>query len=184
MTRDAQKIRRAVLAFGAVMVGLGIAQGFRVGFSLRLILTVVAASAGGSLVVAGALTWISRRGAGRLAREGFSVTNTDPIQERLVDVELNAAAAFAASLAALRVIPKIRIVREDRDAGAIDARTRMTWRSFGELVTVRVTRIGDDYARIGIRSEPTGRQQVDYGKSVENVELFLKQIGQRPTAKS
>ena len=165
------------------MVGLGIAQGFRVGFSLRLMLTVVAASAGGSLIVGAALTWMSRRGAGRLARAGFSVPNTDPIQERMVDVALHAAAAFEASLAALQVIPKIRIVREDRDAGEIDARTGMTWRSFGELVTVRVTKLGDNHARIGIRSEPTGRQKMDYGKSVENVELFLRQVG-RPAVKS
>jgi hypothetical protein len=179
MTRDAQKIRPAVLVFGAVMTGLGLWQGFMVGFSPRLILTVVAASAGGALVVGAALTWISRRGAARLAHEGFTVTNTDTIQERSVDVALDTAAAFEASLAALQVIPKIRIVREDRDAGALDARTRMTWRSFGELVTVRVTKLGDNHARIGIRSEPTGRQQVDYGKSVENVELFLRQVGRR-----
>jgi hypothetical protein len=183
MTRDAQKIRQSVLVFGAVMVGLGLARGFQVGFSLRLILIAVAASAGGALLVGGALTWMSRRGAGSLARQGFSVTNTDPIQERVVDVAFNAAAAFEASLAALQVIPKIRIVKEDRDAGEIDARTRMTWRSFGELVSVRVTKLGDDRSRIRIRSEPTGRQQVDYGKSVENVELFLRQIGQ-PAVKS
>jgi hypothetical protein len=183
MTRDAQKIRQAVLVFGAVMAGLVLSQGFRVGFSLRLILIAVASSGGGALILAGALTWMSRRGTARLARAGFSVTNTDPIQERSVDVALTGAAAFEASLAALQVIPKIRIVREDRDAGEIDARTRMTWRSFGELVTVRVTKIGDDYARVGIRSEPTGGQKVDYGKSVENVELFLRPIGQLPSIK-
>jgi hypothetical protein len=178
MTRDAQKIRQTVLVFGAVMAGLGLSQGFRVGFSLRLIFTVAAVSAGGALLVAGALTWMSRRGAANLARQGFDVTNKDPIQERTADVALDAAAAFAASLAALQVIPKLRIAKEDRDAGEIDARTRMTWRSFGELVTVRVTKLGDDRARVRIRSEPIGRQQWDYGKSVENVELFLRQIGQ------
>ena len=97
MTRDAQKIRQSVLVFGAVMVGLGLARGFQVDFSLRLILIAVAASAGGALLVGGALTWMSRRGAGSLARQGFSVTNTDPIQERVVDVAFNAAAAFEAA---------------------------------------------------------------------------------------
>jgi len=184
MTRDTQIIRQTVFVFGAVMAGLGLSQGFRVGFSPRLILITVAVSAGGALIAGAALTWMSRRGAVRLAREGFSVTNMDPIQERLVDVALDAAAAFEASLAALQVIPKFRIVREDGDAGEIDGRTGMSWRSFGELVTVRVARVDKVHARITIRSEPATRQKVDYGKSVESVELFLRQIGQRPTAKS
>lgn len=75
-------------------------------------------------------------------------------------------------------------MREDRSAGKIDARTGMTWRSFGELVTVRVAKVGDDGARIAIRSEPTGSQKVDYGKSAENVELFSSHIAHRPSVKS
>jgi hypothetical protein len=46
----------------------------------------------------------------------------------------------------------------------------MTWRSFGELVTVRVASIDEAQARITIRSKPATRQKVDYGKSAENVE--------------
>jgi hypothetical protein len=132
---------------------------------------------GGGLLVGGILYLFTRLGNRRLARQGFGAANTDVIQERSVEISLPAAAAFDACLTALKVFPRIRILKENRIGGKIDARTRMTWRSFGELITVKVSNVGDYRARILIRSEPATRQKVDYGKSVENVELFLRQIG-------
>jgi hypothetical protein len=170
LSKDTRIIWRAAITFGTAMAVLGLSQGFRVGFSLHLIATVVAVSAGAALLIRGLLSWFVRRGASRLVQQGIGFTNTEPVQERSVEVALPATAAFEASLSALRVIPKIRVVRENRGAGEIDARTGMTWRSFGELVTIRVLSLGNTQARIGIRSEPAGRQKVDYGKSGENVE--------------
>jgi hypothetical protein len=162
------------------MVALGLSRGFGVGFSLRLVLVTVVLSAVGALLVAGILLWFVGRGAARLERQGIGFTNTEPVQERSVEVALPATAAFETSLSALKAIRKIRIVRKNEDAGEIDARTGMTWRSLGELISIRVISLGDDRVRIGIRSEPATKQKVDYGKSVENVELFLRAMG-RPT---
>jgi hypothetical protein len=180
LSKDTRIIWRGAFTFGTVMTALGLSQGFRVGFSVRLVLVTVVLSAVGALLVGGVLLWFVGRGASRLERQGIGFTNTEPVQERSVEVALPATAAFEASLSALRVIPKIRVVRENRSAGEIDARTRMTWRSFGELVTIRVLSLGGDRARIDIRSEPATKQKVDYGKSVENVELILRAMA-RPT---
>jgi hypothetical protein len=76
------------------MVGLGIAQGFRTGFSFRLVALATVASAAGALLLFGVLSWLVRLGALRLAREGIHTSNMDPVQERSVQLTLSAAGSL------------------------------------------------------------------------------------------
>ncbi|HEX7566540.1 MAG TPA: hypothetical protein VF396_25310 [Bradyrhizobium sp.] len=173
------------MIFGSAMIGVGISQGIRDGFSLRMIALVAVVSAGCTALAASAITWLSRRGNARLTQQGIDSSNTDPVQERTVEVQQSAAAAFEASLSALNAIPGMRVLLENRATREIGARTGMGWRSFGESVTIRVARLADDRSTVRIRSEPRMKAtMVDYGKSVENVELFLRQLSQRSPRKN
>jgi hypothetical protein len=176
LSKETSTIGRTAFVFGAVMVGLSIAQGFRTGFSFRLIALATVASAAGALLLFGVLSWLVRLGALRLAREGIHTSNRDPVQERSVQLTLAAAGSFDASLAAIKIIPGIKLLRDDKVAGEIGARTRMTWRSYGELVTIRLEPSDSGHTTVHIRSEPKGIQKVDYGKSVENVELIAREL--------
>jgi hypothetical protein len=180
MSKHTKLFWRAAVIFGSAMCGVAISQGMRNAFSLRMISLVAIVSAGGTALAAGAITWLSRRGDARLARQKIDSSNTDPIQERTVEVGQPAAATFEASLSALQAIPGLRILTENKATGEIGARTGMGWRSFGELVTIQVRRLADDRSTVRIRSEPRRRTtMIDYGKSVENVEIFLRELRQR-----
>ena len=177
MSKDTKIFWRATVIFGSAMIGVAISQGVRNAFSLRIISLVAIASAGGTALAAGATTWLSRHGDARLARQGIDSSYTDPIQERTVELRQSSSAAFDASLSALEAIPGLRILYKNAATGEIGARTGMGWRSFGESVTIQVRRLADDRSSVRIRSEPRRKAtMVDYGKSVENVELFLRQL--------
>jgi hypothetical protein len=177
MSKNTRIFWRTAVVFGSAMCGVVISQGMKNGFSLRMISLVAIMSAGGTAVAAGAITWLSRRGDAQLARQGIDSSNTDPIQERTVEVRQSLSAAFDASLAALKTIPGIRILHENAAIGDIGARSGMGWRSFGELVTIQVRRLADGRSSVRIRSEPRMKTTtVVYGKSVENVERFVRQL--------
>ena len=139
-------------------------------------LAVIFAVVGGA--IAGALfAWMNSLAERRLARQGIVATNTEPIQVREVDMSCSSAAAFDASVRALKDIPKLRVVREDPSSHEIDAKVGVTFWSFGERVTVRLTVLGRDSTRVTIRSEPRlSTTTVDWGKAVQNVELFVKSL--------
>jgi hypothetical protein len=180
MSKHTKLYWRAAVIFGSAMTGVGISQGMKRGFSLRMISLIAIVSAGGTALAAGAVTWLSRRGDARLARLGIDSSNTDPVQERTVEMRQPAAATFEASLSAIKAIPRLRIFHENSATGEIAARTGMGWRSFGESVTIQVRRLADDRCTVRIRSEPRRKATIiDYGKSVENVELFLRHLRQR-----
>jgi hypothetical protein len=88
--------------------------------------------------------------------------------------------AIARCRAALEANPHFRDVRVDPAAGTVNARSRMSWASFGEVIECRV-RPGDGGSTLEIRSRPAVRSTiVDYGKNRENVErirTFLAQQG-------
>jgi len=168
MSDQSRILLRAAIAFGTAMIVLGFLRG--IGWAAVII------GMGGGLAAGGALYLFARFADWRLARQGMDAVNANVIQERTVGVHMPVAVALEACLAALKAIPKIRILKESSITGEISARTRMSWRSYGEMVSVRVVSLAQDGATIHIRSEPISGQKVDYGKSVENVELFLRAL--------
>jgi len=56
----------------------------------------------------------------------------------------------------------------------------MTFRSVGEIVTMRIESEGKEVCVLELFSKPwLGTTQVDYGKNFENVELICEFVGQK-----
>jgi hypothetical protein len=157
---------RAAVAFGTAMAVPGLIKG-------QYALAAASAIVGGA-IAGGLLAWLNSRGEARLNREGIVATNMDPVQVREVDIDCPVAPAFDASVRALQRIPKLKVVREDPLTHEIDAKVGATFWSFGERVTVRLAGRGDT-TRVSVRSQPRlSTTTVDYGKAVQNVELFAR----------
>jgi hypothetical protein len=77
--------------------------------------------------------------------------------------------AFSAAVASLRA----RVERQDREAGRLEARTRMGIRSWGERVTVEVSRGSGGRTHVVVSSKLRA-QLVDWGKNKENVERIMR----------
>jgi hypothetical protein len=170
MSNHSKVFWRAAISFGLAMTFFQVFQG-------HILVGLVGGVVGGA-VAGGALAWITSISERNLARRGIVVTNMDPVQERSVEVQRSAAMAFEASRTALMHIPKARIVEENRETGELQARIGMTMRSFGETLTVQIVSCGDNCSKVSIRSVPRMKTtQADYGKGVENVEVFLRQLG-------
>lgn len=123
------------------------------------------------------ISLFSMLGQRKLARQGIDTGDMGPIQERQVTVNASPTEAFVLCKRALLTAPKIEIEQEDASTGEIRATTGMTLRSFGENLTVRITRLTDDSSQIIVRSEPSLKTtKLDYGKAVENVETFLRNL--------
>jgi hypothetical protein len=142
------------------------------------------ALAGIFAVVGGAISgalfaWMNSLAERRLARQGITPTNTDPIQVRELEIKCPADAAFDLSIRALQGIPKLRVVRQDSTSHEIDAKVGVTFWSFGESVTVRLEALGRNSTRVIIRSQPRlSTTTVDWGKAAQNVELFVRSLGE------
>jgi hypothetical protein len=98
-------------------------------------------------------------------------------QERSVSIRGDFERVYNASLEVMARLPKANIVCEDRTKGEIVGKTKGSLQSWGELVTVKVSRVDDSQSSIRVRSEPKVKAtKIDYGKGVENVEAVLKAI--------
>lgn len=145
----------------------------------------VSAAIGGlisGIIFGAAMVLFTRRGLQVLERQGIDAGDLKPIQEREIGLHVEAREAFELSRKALLAIPTLRIEREDSNSGEIHARTRSTMRSFGEHVTVRIRSFPWGEAQVCVRSEPRVQSTVvDFGKGVENVELFARELHRHGT---
>lgn len=79
-----------------------------------------------------------------------------------------------------------RIVREDREAGRVEAKTPLSWRSWGEKLACDVRGESDGGSTIRVSSRPVLNLTIaDYGKNLTNVENIVRYIKGRafPSAK-
>ena len=99
-------------------------------------------------------------------------------QVRKVRLTLSLERAYDHCIDAVGQIKRGRVVNEDRVEARIDAKAGMTWKSFGERITISLVRVDDNATDVEICSRPSlGTTLVDYGKNIENVrkmESFLK----------
>jgi hypothetical protein len=117
------------------------------------------------------MSWDSEK---RLNSMGFNTTNMNPIQQREIYVDQLLPQAIEKSRDALLTIPKLSILSVDTADKFISARVGMTWFSWGESVTVSFMPHGSG-TLVCIFSKPLLRFTiVDYGKGVENVEIFVR----------
>ncbi len=95
-------------------------------------------------------------------------------QERTVDVAGSRAEATERARAALAAIPGARPPTLDDAAGSLETRVGPDWRSWGEVVTARLTQSSPGLFRVCVRSRPRWwTTVVDYGKGFRNVEAVV-----------
>ena len=124
-----------------------------------------------SAIITG-LTWWSdlRNGGGRVRAE----------REALVPMP--AEEAFERCLRALTELNGGTIIAADADTGGIEARTGISWQSFGEVVEVEIEP-GVEGTRLRVRSAPRLKTTlVDYGKNRQNVDRVMRAVGGAGTA--
>jgi hypothetical protein len=155
---------RTGVSFGTAMGVMQLIQG-RVLFAL-----LVAPTAG--VLFGGSMAFMSHRAERRLVKLGFKTDSMDPIQRRAWHTDQPVDAAFSACNVALGEIRKLLDVQPNSSAQRIEAKTGVTWQSFGELIVVELEEdAGGTIVRV--QSEPRWKSTVaDSGKGVENVERF------------
>ncbi|MCP4373237.1 MAG: hypothetical protein GY797_34800 [Deltaproteobacteria bacterium] len=99
-------------------------------------------------------------------------------QTRSIQLEYPYRKAFELCTLSLKTIDNCKIQRTDRNKGTIEAKTGITWKTFGDIVSFKIQRLDGDRTQVEVSSKPVWHTAlVDYGKNLENVEkivAFLK----------
>lgn len=141
------------------------------------LLSAVARAAIWGLLTVPCLYWVVSR-LDRRARARLRQPAKDfwaPVSARqTAAVALSLEHAFDRVHEAVLALPRSRITRADRDIGVIEARARMTWRSWGERIVIHFRPTGADSTSIDVRSTPLVSLTIaDYGKNQENVDAVM-----------
>jgi hypothetical protein len=84
---------------------------------------------------------------------------------------------FNTCINSLSSIEKCRIQSKDRSQGKIIAKTSMTWKTSGDVISFKLGRIDNEKTQVEVSSRPIVRTiLVDYGKNLKNVETILRII--------
>jgi hypothetical protein len=113
-----------------------------------------------------------------------------PIQARFgvfhvrnIELLLSFERVFDLCVESLRLIPKCKIEEENRFQGIINAHAGMTWKTWGDRISFRISKIDGSKTEVEVSSRPIVKTTlVDYGKNLENIEritTFLKEHGGR-----
>ncbi len=95
-------------------------------------------------------------------------------QTRSIKLNLSCEQAYDLSLQALKAIKKCRIKSQSPDAGEIRARTGLTWKTWGDDIIIKLTKVKKT-TLIDISSRPSAKSTlVDFGKNLDNVERIRK----------
>jgi hypothetical protein len=84
--------------------------------------------------------------------------------------------------AAERALCKLGVARTREEQGegtfALEGRTRMSWKSWGEIVRVEVGPVADGTVPVNVSSRPSWRTTLaDHGKNLANVRAFRAAMG-------
>ena len=160
---------------------MGIVYAFQFGFVSSLVSVSIGVIIYGglmSLVLGFLHRWSVKRIASDKSEAAMGVR-----QVRNLQLWLPCNRAFTLCMRSLNSIKKCKIQREDRYLGKIVAKTGMTWKTFGDVISFEVFSIDDDRTHIKISSRPSVRTTlVDYGKNLENVETIVRIIKQHGNA--
>lgn len=114
-------------------------------------------------------------------RKGFSLSE-DMLrvhQNRNLSLSLPYETAFNDCIRALESLEKSNVKTADSSTGKIEVTVGWSWKSWGEKITINISKSEDNQTEIDISSRPTLRTTiVDYSKNFENVEnisIFLRQ---------
>ncbi|MEL6463299.1 MAG: hypothetical protein AAFQ91_34690, partial [Cyanobacteria bacterium J06621_15] len=102
---------------------------------------------------------------------------TSPRQSRKISVNGTVSEAIAVSEKAILSLNRSVIKEKDLAAGTIKAKTKMSWKSFGEFINVSTQSLADGKTLIEINSSPfIPTTVIDYGKGLDNVETIVSYI--------
>jgi len=94
-------------------------------------------------------------------------------QTQTIDLPLAYDRAFDSCLAAASAL-NARIRAQDRAAGLIEARTGLTWKSYGEDILITIREMDENHTQIRVASRSSLLiTWADYGKNAANVEKFI-----------
>lgn len=114
----------------------------------------------------------------RKTRKAREETGEDigPVQTKSSLLDDSIDNAFRKSVQSLTIM-NARITVSDLQQGTIDATTRMSWKSFGENLKVRLKTNEEGGVDVAITSKPRFPVTlVDYGKGRQNVDSFVKEL--------
>lgn len=113
----------------------------------------------------------------KLQKKGIDTTNTSPRQSRKISIDGTVSEAIAVSEKAILSLNKSAIKDKNLAAGTIKAKTRITWKSFGEVIKISTQSLDNGKTLISIKSSPfIPTNVIDYGKGLENVETIVSYI--------
>lgn len=129
----------------------------------------------GAIFGFGSLYWSDRRArkvTGRDSEEIYEVR-----QRRDVTVLLDYRKAFEIVMEAVASLNPAKIKIEDFENGIIQFRTRMTWHSWGNIVTINLKKLNDNLTEIAVATRPIPRTAVigsgESWRCVEDICLYL-----------
>ena len=98
-------------------------------------------------------------------------------QERKVLIEDEYCSAFKKFYESLKSMEGLSIIKKDDKEGIIEAITKRSWKSFGEIVKVKFAKGTKKKVFITINSRPKGSfTLVDYCRNFENVENIISNL--------
>lgn len=73
-----------------------------------------------------------------------------------------------------------KIINEDRIAGKIEAKTKFTWRTWGNVITFDVQKICSRITEVEVRSQPVLLTTIiDFGENIDTVKKAAKFLAER-----
>jgi hypothetical protein len=82
--------------------------------------------------------------------------------------------AFDLCIESLIRINRCIVKEEDLSLGRITAKTGINWKTWGDTISFRLSRLNDDTTLVEVSSRPTARTTlVDFGKNLENVQSII-----------
>ena len=102
-----------------------------------------------------------------------------------IELQLPFDEAFDLCLESLRVIDANKVRKEDRAHGMIEAKTSVNRKTFGDIVSLVVSKLDDYNALVEVSSQPAvPTTLLDYGKNLGNVQQILRFLESRSNKKT
>lgn len=152
-------------------IAMGAAFGIRAGFWQGIVAGILAAIGWGGLMSL-TIGFLHLRATRHLTNE-----QSQPTQSREFYAAESPSDMIMLLNQALSDLPFIRGVVVDQEQGKIAAKSKMSWASFGEDITVEVSSREAGKILLRISSRPTRSfTVVDYGKNHKNIEEIVKRL--------
>ncbi len=94
-------------------------------------------------------------------------------QSKEIEIPVSYDTAYELCIKSLEKLKKPEIVTTDYSNGIVTAKTGITWDTFGDTVSFKLTENTESTTNIVVSSEPLSYQVVDYGKNLDNVNAVL-----------